>query len=227
MPAALKIASSPEEPLSPARESLAEAIEQLAAASAALDRAEQPVQRLQAPMNDLSRLDRQLSEFDQQLSAEVGKWIGAGSIGERPTLPAAATGIRQRRDALAADAAAASLALPGALVRRSETSEAARRAGRRRDEALAIVAGEAAQEMLPKLASALSEFLRLEGVLIGLRLEMLAAANRPDATTLLLTHAAAISDVIAQVKRDTAVPTDREPGRRLLDKLARDPGANL
>ena len=111
-------------------------------------------------------------------------------------------------------------ALHRAAIERLGEAAAARAAAL--DEVAVVVANGVAGE----LTAAINEALTIEAKLLSVHQALLERAR--DSTNNSAAHAAErIAVVIRAAKRSAAVPHDAESGRRLLDALASDPGANL
>lgn len=229
MPANLTVISEdqPKPLLSPVRAALAEAISAQRAATASLQEAAVPVQRLRAVAAELRGVDEQIEEIDRQTAAAVGEWLAAGSAGERPSGPAKAVGLRQRRSELAVDAAAAELALPAAEYRVRAANEALTSAVTRRDEAIAATAAEHAGELIARdLIPALRLFLSLQARIEGTREALFAMGKRDHFRCPAAAVAAErIGSRLKAAIAETNAARDDGAGRRFLDSLAADASA--
>jgi hypothetical protein len=209
-------------PRSPARAELAIAILDLACAAAELAAAQEPATRLGGVIAEATRLGAEVAALRAGDEAQLGAWLAGSGDDLRPEPGPATIAAEKRLAALAADAIAARASLPGAERSFQHCAERVREAQRRRDRALCGAAIEAACDFAQLYRASLTIALEHEAVLHGLREELLARGNRPDAGPGPMEAAARIGALISQTKRDAAVRRHPEPGQRLLATLTSD-----
>jgi hypothetical protein len=215
-----------ETPGAPARARLATAIHDLAIAAAALAAAQQPVVRLGRVIAEATRCEAELAARRAADQDRLGAWLLGGGA-PRPAPDPATIAAERRCAELAGDVIAARAALPAAEAAFRQCAERVRDAQRRRDEAVCDAAVDAARHRTAAYRAALTRALEEEAVLHGLRDELAARANRPDAMPGAANAAARIGDLIAATKRGAGVRHNPHAGRRLLDALLSDADASL
>jgi hypothetical protein len=198
-------------PLSAARAAFAHATAQLRDELEAFEAVTAPVVRLGKLGTDLAALDREIADLRRDHETALGVWLAGGQLSERP-MPSLRIALLERtRAPLAGDVAAAERIRPAAERLHQEGAQKVRDAQARRDEALAIVAVEAAAEFARTVyAEKITAVLACESVLRGLGAE-LAPRNRAAAQ--------AIGELVVQTRRAISVAQNNEPGHRLLEAL--------
>jgi hypothetical protein len=215
-----------ETPGAPARARLAIAIRDLAAAAAALAAAQQPVVRLGRVIAEAARCEAELAARRAADQDRLGAWLVGG--GDPRPAPDPATIAAERCCAeLVGDAVAARAALSAAEEAFRHCAEQVRELQRRRDEAVCDAAVDAARHRAAAYRAALTRALEEEAVLHGLRDDLAARGNRPDAMPGAANAAARIGELIVATRRSAGVRHDPHAGRRLLDALLSDADASL
>jgi len=153
-----------------AREALVWAIGEANRLRARVEELDRPVQRLQGIIDELAGVDRQLADHARVHEAAIGEWIASDGTGERPELPAASIGLRQRSAALTPLATGARTALPAAIERRQAVERDLVAAAERQAECGAAAAREIAIELIesefrPTLRRLLEIEARVQGVI--------------------------------------------------------------
>ena len=208
-----------------ARVRLAEAITALDRARGAVELAAQPVHRLTEVIAEGTALDAQLVGLVDRDQQAIGEWIAGGRIGFEPGDAADTRALRARIEVMRPEYAAAQRALPEKEALHRLAIERLGEAAAARVAAVDEVAVVVANQVAAELTKAINEALTIEARLISLHNALLERAR--DSTNNSAGHAAErIAAIIRAAKRSAAVP-HAESGRRLLDALASDPGANL
>jgi hypothetical protein len=211
----------------PPRAQLALAIAELARAGVELAEAQEPALRLGAVIAEAARREAEIAALRAADEARLGAWIAGGGADPRPEPDPVTIAAEERRAALAAGAIAAGSALPAAERAFQRCAERVRELQRRRDAALCGAAIDAARGFAERYRAALTAALEHEGVLRGLREELLARGNRSESEPGAIDAAARIGELIAETKRGVAVRCNPQTARRLLAALLSDPDASL
>lgn len=215
-----------ETPGAPARARLAIAIRDLAIAASALAAAQAPAVRLGGVIAEAARCEAELAVRRAVDQEKLGAWLVGGGD-PRPAPDPATIAAEERSAELAGDVIAARAALPAAEAAFTRCVERVRDAQRRRDAAVCDAAVEAGRQRAAAYRAALTRALEEEAVLHGLRDELAARANHPDAMPGAANAAARIGELIAATKRSAGVRHNPQAGRRLLDALLADADASL
>lgn len=212
-------------PLSEPRVRLAGAIAALNVAVEEMETAGQPCRRLGAALQACEAAARELAELRASDDAILATWLAEACPGPRPE-PSGATLAAERRLAqLMRDGMAARSALPDAEAVFQRCAEIVRQLQRERDEAVHIVAVEAAERVAAELTAALNVALKAEARIRGLQTALLAIAQRGDSSAYAAIER--LNKLIKAAKEAAGVPHNPEAGRRLLDALAVDATAEL
>ena len=222
-PAAPVSPPPPAKPLSPARAALAAANERLAALNAEFAALVEPANRLAAIVGKADTAERRRKAAYDRDTTVLAEWL-AGGVGERPQpsdelLAAEHDLVQLRRDREAAE-----LITPRAQERYMECHGRLVAASAAQQAALYGAAAEAAVEFIngtlrPRIREALQARVLLEGLLEVMAFGPGAAAGGQAA-------ADRVRPVQTAVFR-TAAARNSDAGRAFLDRLAKEPGAEL
>jgi hypothetical protein len=168
------------------------------------------------------QLRERLSEHRATLKADVGNWIADGSIGPRPAGPPQMVGVEQQLRGVQADAGAIAKVYAAAQARAAAASGDVVAAGAE----LAVAVANAAVEAADAVVAEYRDRLRLT-LLSQSRVESVIAALQAEQNTSATGAAIALRDRLNEARRAVEVPRDGESGRRLLERLATDPEAEL
>jgi hypothetical protein len=215
-------------PSTPARNQLRSAIAFVAAASAGLAKAQQPVERLSRLRADCAARVRRRDEWRADYEAACVAALIAGEA--RPVLPPELIELERDIEIEAADDAAAQKAITILELELQSAGDRVRSASRQRDQAVHAAALEICREYVldrysPALEAALEIECVLRSVVIALRAKGDAVSGSPDTSA--LSAASQLEEALAAAKREAGVRLDHAPGRRLLERLMVDPGAEL
>jgi hypothetical protein len=223
----LRADPAPAADLSPARRALAATTAALADAVRRMNAAQQPAGRLGAILRDYEAAQAALAELRARDEQTLGDWLAAGANGPRPAVPADTLEAEKRLAAVAGDASAARVVLPQAEAEMQAAAQATRAAMLERDEALHMVAAEAAGVVIAEVAAKLAEAAvieaKVESVIAELRRRHDGREGAPGALQAIeRIHKArdAARAALARVR-------DEVSGTRLLAALVTDPGARL
>jgi hypothetical protein len=226
-PATTAVSSAPPLSLSPARSQLAAAQDSVRRASEALATAQQPVDRLSKLINDHTALVRRLAERQTADEAGLGEWLKGGCERPRPRPSAETSELQREVEFGAQDVAAAQKVLADLQPSAQAAAERVRDAHRRRDEALAWAAVEAARERAAGFLDKLNQALVEQAMLEGLARELMTKGNAHDASPAFVQASIAISELITATRRDASAQPNPDAAQRLLAALTSNASAVL
>jgi len=212
--------------LSPARQALADAIAAVAAANAEVERATAPLRRLEGLLSEQGQLEARLAGYREEHDRAVGAWRAGGCAGERPRPDPRSLGVEQRLDEIGRD-------VPGVRSVHAEHQEAQRAAQAKlvaavahRQRCIYACLRDAARPAFAALRAAIARAVTVEattlaGLVAVLQQRVAQGDTEPGGELEWL-----INEIKA-VRGSIAVPRDEDRARRLLDRLATDPTAEL
>ena len=209
-------------PLSPHRDALRGAQRRLAEARAAVEAAHGPLRRLDERRAEQRELRAELAGHRRARAAAVGEWIAGGAEGDRPAGDPRMVGLEQRVVELSRDAGAIHTIYAAAQARAAAASGNVVAAGAD----LAVAVANAAVEAADGVIAEYKARLRL-ALMCKARVESLIAALMGEQNTSATGAAIRLREALVEARRAVEVPRDGESGRRLLERLATDPEAEL
>lgn len=226
---ALAVVTTGDPPLSGARAQLSRLIAQLAAARAHLEETQQPAQRLAAVVADLDAAERQLATLRAADADVLGAWLVNGGTTARPQPSPATLAAEQRLINLRQDAGAAQSALPAAESAVQRAVAVVQRLQHSHGRALLAAAVEAVEAYIRETYHpAMVRAVRLSAPLESLKAELMVRGSQGTAPDPAARAAAMQIDEIIRSSRDAATAEpDPGAGRRLLDALSKDAGAEI
>jgi hypothetical protein len=201
---------------------LKQAQEALRQAREAAEAAATPLKRLDDKLQERAALAARLHELRTAHDHEVGIWLSAGAVGERPLPRPECLGAEQSLARMEADASAIASIYDECSAAAAAANRTVGAAGIGLQNAVHNALEECVEPVLVEYALRLREALMVESKLVGL-IELLRTKQDNSATQASIK----LRELLQATKAGVEVPRDTGPAERLLERLVDDAGAEL